>query len=295
MERRAALCAVALCLAMILAPTAMASRLDHTSVSPQICYPTSVSRSEDGTELRKYYDLSPEEDPAGIPRSDFEQDGFRYALVELLEQELPEQESRPYTETVSVESPDKDMASVLSLLPQEKESITEDGFLGTLELQLETVQVEPAGYGSSTREVSATRTYPDLASQDTQAIPKTVEEDGRALTLQGITWQSTGGGHFTATATYTGTATSSYVTGYTVTADYSGTVSRIALDRVRYVAIFEGSPLEPALSLPEPDGTSSGFPWGYVLAPIACVLLVGGGIGAALVVKHRREEGGGGA
>ena len=33
-----------------------------------VCYPTSVTRSEDGTELRKYYDLSPEEDPAGIPR-----------------------------------------------------------------------------------------------------------------------------------------------------------------------------------------------------------------------------------
>ena len=43
-------------------------------------------------------------------------------------------------------------------------------------------------------------------------------------------------------ATYTGSATSSYVKGYTVTADYTGTVSRIALNRTRYVAIFEGTP-----------------------------------------------------
>ena len=259
-----------------------------------VCYPTSVTRSEDGTELKKYYDLSPEEDPTGIPRSDFEQDGFRYTLVDLLEQELPEQESRQHTETVSLESPDKDMASVLALLPQEKEFITEAGFLGTLKLQLETVQVEPAGYGSATREVSATRTYPDLVSQDTQFLPKTIQDHGRTLTLQGVTWQSTGtaGNRFTATATYTGTASSSYVTGYIVTADYTGTVSRITLDRVRYVAIFEGTPLAPALSLPEPGEISSGFPWPYVAVPVLCVLLAGGGVGAALWVRHRREDGG---
>lgn len=118
-----------------------------------------MSRSEDGTEIRKYYDLGPEEDPAGIPRSDFEQDGFRYTLIDLLKQELPENESRQHTETVSLESKSKDMESVLALLPQEKEFITEDGLSGVLTLQLDTVQVEVAGYGSSTREVSATRSY----------------------------------------------------------------------------------------------------------------------------------------
>ena len=53
------------------------------------CYPTSVTRSEDGREVRKVYDLSPEEDPAGIPRSDFQQDGVRYTLVDLLKQDPP--------------------------------------------------------------------------------------------------------------------------------------------------------------------------------------------------------------
>ncbi|UQT47036.1 cell wall anchor protein [Flavonifractor plautii] len=215
----------------------------------QVCYPTSVTRSEDGTEIRKVYDLSPEQDPAGIPRSDFEQDGFHYTLTDLLQQELPEHESRPHTETVSLESKSKDMESVLALLPQEKEFVTEDGLSGTLSLQLDTVQVEAAGYGSSTREVSATRSYPNLASQDTASIPKSIEEDGRNLTLQNIDWRTDNtasvagynlGDCYTAVATYTGTATSSYVTGYTVTADYTGTVSRIALNRVRYVAIFEG-------------------------------------------------------
>ena len=57
----------------------------------------------------------------------------------------------------------------------------------------------------------------------------------------------------TAVATYTGTATSSYVTGYNVSAEYSGTVSRIALDRVRYVAVFEGTEIKPVVTLPEID------------------------------------------
>ena len=87
-------------------------------------------------------------------------------------------------------------------------------------------------------------------SQDTANIPKTIEDNGRTLTLQGIDWQTDNtattdgyalGDRFTAVATYTGTATSSYVTGYTVTADYAGTVSRIALNKTRYVAIFEGT------------------------------------------------------
>lgn len=47
--------------------------------------------------------------------------------MDLLKQELPEHESRQHTETVTLESKSKDMASVLALLPQEREFITEDG------------------------------------------------------------------------------------------------------------------------------------------------------------------------
>ena len=153
--------------------------------------------------------------------------------------------------------------------------------MGTLTLQLDTVRVEVAGYGSSTKEISATRSYPNLAGQDTQYIPKTIEEDGRTLTLQTVKWQTDNtanmdgyavGDRFTAVATYTGTATSSYVKGYTVTADYTGTVSRIALNRVRYVAIFEGEPLEPAVPMeglgtawPSSTGRPSCFRWEWSL------------------------------
>ena len=296
MKRKLALCAAVLCLTMALAPSALAAEsvvVTPVPNTPEVCYPTSVSRSEDGTEIRKYYDLSPEDDPAGIPRSDFEQDGYRYTLIDLLKQELPENESRPHTETVSLQSKSKDMESVLALLPQEKEFITEDGLSGILTLRLDTVQVEVAGYGSSTREVSATRSYPNLASQDTANIPKTIEDNGRTLTLQNISWQTDNtasmdgyamGDRFTAVATYTGSATSSYVKGYTVTANYTGTVSKINLNTVRYVAIFEGTPLQPVESS-EP----ASFNWAVILVPIGVVALAGVGTGAALFIRHRRE------
>ena len=190
------------------------------------------------------------------------------------------------------------MESVLALLPQEKEFISDDGLVGNLTLRLDTVQVEPAGYGSSTKEVSAKRSYPNLTGQDTQYIPKTIEENGRTLTLQEIQWQTDNtattdgyalGDRYTAIATYTGSATSSYVTGYTVTAEYTGTVSRIALNRVRYVAIFEGTPIQPMLPV-ETDAVTPAFRWSYVLIPLGVVAVAGAGIGGALLLKHRKEN-----
>ena len=286
---RLAALSVAAVLSCALLPAAHAVEL------PEVCYPTSIQCSEDKTELKKIYDLSPDADPAGIPRSDFEKDGYHYTLVDLLRQELPENESRQHTEHVSVESAKKDMESVLALLPQECEFITDDGLTGTLTLKLDTVQVEPSGYGSSTKQLSVKRSYPNLAEQDTQYIPKTIEDNGRTLTLSDIQWQTDNTANmdgyavadrYTAVATYTGSATSSYVKGYTVTADYSGTVSHIALDRVRYVAIFEGTPIQPAISVAK----NATFRWSYVLVPLGVVAAAGAGVGGALLVKHRREN-----
>lgn len=297
-----------LLLAVVLAAVTCMSPI---ALAAEVCYPTAVEESEDGGEIRKVYDLGPGQDPAGIPRSDFEQNGVRYTLTDLLKQEMPEYQERQHTEEVSLESKNKDMASILALLPQQKEFVTEDGLSGTLTLQLDTVQVETAGYGKSTKTVTTTRRYPNLGSQDTSYIPKTVEENGRTMTLQDISWQTDNtanmddyalGDRYTAVATYSGTATSSYVTGYTVTAKYEGTVSRIALDRVRYVAIFEGTEIKPVVTLPEiedpaamPDKTSTdggfSFNWGYILIPLGVVVLIGGGVGAALFLKKRNESG----
>ena len=178
-----------------------------------------------------------------------------------------------------------------------------------LSLKLDTVNVEVSGYGSSTRAVSVTRSYPNLSGQDTSYIPKEITDNGRTLELASIDWQVDNTANedgyavadrYTAIATYTGSATSSYIKGYTVTADYSGTVSRIALNKVRYVAIFEGVPLNPVEPEPTPDPEPSAevqepaapiqFHWAYVLVPLGVIALAGAGIGAALFIKKRREN-----
>ena len=295
MKRMLSLCAAALCLTMALTPAALAADFEPAVPDAKVCYPTAIIRSDDGTELKKIYDLSPEDDPAGIARSDFEKDGYHYTLTDLLKQELPENESRQHTEHVSVESAKKDMESVLALLPQEREFITDDGLMGTLTLRLDTVQVEPSGYGSSTKEISTKRSYPNLAEQDTQYIPKTIEDNGKTLTLADIQWQTDNTANmdgyavadrYTAVATYTGSTTSSYIKGYTVTADYTGTVSRIALNRVRYVAIFEGTPIAP-IQIDSPNTLS--FNWLYIAIPICAVAAAGAGVGIMLFMRHRKE------
>lgn len=300
MKRKIIPTLLALALTAALIPSVLAAQ------PPSTCYPTSVTRSEDGAQIRKVYDLGPEDDPAGIPRSDFEQEGYHYTLTDLLKQEAPEREERFHTETVALDSKSKDMESVLALLPAQREFTTEDGLTGVLSLKLDTVNVEVSGYGSSTRAVTATRSYPNLTSQDTSYIPKEITDNGRTLELASISWQTDNTANedgyavadrYTAIATYTGSATSSYVKGYTVTADYSGTVSRIALNKVRYVAIFEGTPLAPVEPEPTPEPTPEvqetapiQFHWAYVLVPLGMIAAIGAGVGAALYVKKRRES-----
>ena len=298
---------------LLLVAAALAACMSPLALAADVCYPTAVEQNEDGSEIRKVYDLAPDQDPAGISRSDFEQNGVHYTLTDLLKQEMPEYQERSHVEEVTLSSKSKDMETILSLLPQQKEFVTEDGLSGTLTLQLDTVQVETAGYGTSSKTVTTTRRYPNLGSQDTQYIPKTVDENGRTMTLQDISWQTDNtasmddfalGDRYTAVATYSGTATSSYVTGYTVTAKYEGTVSKIALDRVRYVAVFEGTEIKPVVTIPEiedptatPDKTAAetdggfSFNWAYVLVPLGLVIAAGGGVGAALFLKRRRESG----
>ena len=75
--------------------------------------------------------------------------------------------------------------------------------------------------------------------------------------------------------------------------------SRIALNKTRYVAIFEGTPLQPAepvddgLEATDPAPAAS-FNWPLLLAPLGLIAAAGGGIGIALFLKRRSElaEGG---
>ena len=70
----------------------------------------------------------------------------------------------------------------------------------------------------------------------------------------------------------------------------TGTVSRIALNKTRYVAIFEGTAIEPLAPLPDSGSSPVQFNWAYILVPLGVVFAAGGVIGGCLLYKRKHES-----
>lgn len=259
-------------------------------------YPSQVSYNLNNGifEVRKTYEMQVDEEPSAQVKQSFEQDGYSFVLTDMLRQELPEQQSKEYTETVTVSSESKELTAILPLLADTKAVTTEDGFTGTLKLDTGSITVEPAGYKNNSWTVSATRTYPNLSSMDLEYIPKTTTENGRTLNFSTVDWQTdntenvdddTIGNRFSAVVTYTGTASSRNVTGYTVTAQYSGEVKKVSLDKVQYVAVFHGTPIAP-----QEVAKESVMDWRYLAIPGGLVLLCLVGFITAKIKNKRKGQ-----
>jgi len=110
-------------------------------------------------------------------------------------------------------------------------------------------------------------------------VPKSIEDSGRTLTLADVQWQEAGG-FYNAAATYTGTASSKYATGYTVTADYKGDVTRTSCDTVIYTAVFS--------SVGAAASSKSGvdFNWLWLLLPVGAAALGGCGYAGYKGYRH---------
>lgn len=228
-------------------------------------YPIEVQEylEGDSPRIKKVYQLSLNEDPAGIPTGDFERDGRLYYLLDMTRKDEVGVDTQPHTETVTLDSDTGKLEEVLKRLDPELEIATEDGYTGTLALDYTSVTVEAAGYATKTRTLSAARTYPNLSDADLSLIPKTIEDGGKTLTLADVQWeeaeQMEAGAavtRYTATATYGGTSSTQYATGYTVTANYVGEVARTDCKVVTYTAIF-GSMEAPAKA-EQPQAEESG-------------------------------------
>ncbi len=275
MKRTAALCLAAL-LACSLAIPAMAA---------DILYPVEVTEYMEGdsSRLKKIYVLTPADDPSLIPTEDFDREGQTYTLLDITRQDQVETDTRDYTETVTLESKTKDMDAILPQLTATLEVDTEEGYTGVLTLDTASIQVEAAGYSTSTRAVTAARTYPNLSDADVSLIPKSIEDGGRTLELANIQWQEAGE-FYTATATYTGTASSKYATGYTVTAEYSGEVSKTTNDTVTYAAVFSANPTQMQTA------AKSGMNWRWLLVLPAGAAAAGLFFGGKFLLKKHKSK-----
>lgn len=247
-------------------------------------YPTEIRETDEGGKhrLEKVYMLSAADNPNNIPTDEFEREGYHYTLMDIVRQDYSESDAKEYSETVTINSKTKDMASIMPQLASTKEVETDDGYAGTLTLDTASIKVEAAGYTSSSRTVTASRTYPNLSDADTSYIPKSVTENGRTLQLADIQWQESSNG-YTANATYTGSATSQYATGYTVTANYVGQVSKTISGEIIYTAVFSGTPIVAMAEV------GSNFAWLLVLVVAA---VIGGAIygGRILIRKYKAKK-----
>ena len=247
--------ALSLLLVLILLPgSAMAADPDAPKQAqavppPAAVYPAEVHASEENGvhRLEKVYYLTARDDPAAIPTEDFDREGLHYTLLDVLKTDLTETDSKDYVEVITLESATKDVGEIIKTLEPELEVVTEDGYSGILTPDYTKINVEAAGYKTNSWTVSAKRTYPNLSDADVSLIPKSIEDGGRTLTLADVDWQEANTDyvdgaalavHYTAVASYTGTATGRSVTGYTVTVDYSGEVSKSSSDTVIYTAVF---------------------------------------------------------
>ena len=239
-----------LALFLILSLCVVPAMASEAATELSTAYPAEVRSSEIGGvyRLEKVYYLTAKDDPADIPTADFEREGRTYTLLDLLKNDRTETDTREHIEIVTLESDTKDMAEITKRIEPGVEITTEDGYTGTLTADYTTLQVEASGYKTRSRTVTAERSYPNLSDADVSLIPKSIEENGRTLTLADVKWQEAAvdpmDGYevplrYTAVASYTGTATSKYATGYTVTVEYKGDVTRTSCDTVVYTAVFE--------------------------------------------------------
>ena len=303
-----ALCA----LALFVAGTTPAIAADPSL--PSSYYPISVEEYTYGPldELRinKVYQLSLSDDPSLIPTEDFERGGRHFYLLDMTRKDEVGVDVQAHTETVTLASDTDKMDDILQRLDAEMEVTTEDGYTGTLRLDHTSVQVTTDGYKTSTKSLSATRTYPSLSDADVALIPKTITDNGSTLTLADVQWASSGvldgeGNivtHYTAVATYTGSVSTRYATGYTVTANYVGEVAKTDCSVMIYTAVFGSveapkesdtseEPDAPGESV-DPDGISvTSINWAELKTPllisgIVLVLIIGGGF-ALRKIKRR--------
>jgi hypothetical protein len=229
---------------------------------PAGMYPVDVTETVDGAfrQIVKTYELNPDESPDDIPRTDFERSGFKYTLTDILRKESANMETRDHTETVTLNTDTKETPKILPLLSQTMEFKSEDGFVGVLTLDVPSVKVETAGTKTTSYTTSVTREYPRLSTNDTELVPKTVTDKGKTYYLAGVEWKVGNystvdyeriADYYTAVATYTATGSSTKVTGYITTAEYKGTLAKLAQGRPVYTAHFIGEEIRTPLEMTE--------------------------------------------
>jgi hypothetical protein len=231
-----------------------------------------------GWQIVKTYELCDGENPEDIPREAFERNGWKFTLTDIIRHETANAETRGHTETVTINTETKELEQILPLFPPSMEYKDDDGFIGIITLDVSSITVETAGTKKSSYTMSVTREYPNLSINDTSLVPKTVVDRGTTYSLASVDWKAGNYAtvdyeripeYYTAVATYTTTGTSTKVTGYVTTAEYTGTLAKLSQGKAIFMAYFTGEEIRTPLEMasPAPVATPAPTP-GLAAAPM---------------------------
>ena len=246
----------------------------------------------------KTYELPPDTDPDTLKEPAFDYEGFTYTWAYTTQEEHPFRESKSAVETVTVETPKKDMATLLEYLPPTVPY--DDGtFTGELALDHTSIVTIVAGYKTQYGTVTDTRTIGPLDRNDMSYVPATTVKNGVTLSLANVQWQVVGTdlvgetlapSAYQAVATYSAPISYQVPTGYITTADYKGEVTSEGVGSVTYTVVYTGTEIVPE----EPEPVE---PTQRVLPTFALVGTVMGGIllltaligGTIYLLLHRKN------
>jgi len=201
--------------------------------------------------IRKTYSLPPDINPAVISTEDFDMLGQRFTFAYVLQQSTSNETAMEVRQTVTIETRSRDLNDIIPNLESEI-WYERDGFAGTLVLDIRSITSEVAGTSRHTSTATRQRTFPHLSSADSSQIPRTITDGGITFHLSNVDWQSNSmsavdglpvASSYTANATYTAQVTQTRTTGYTITAEYVGTVFRTTQGTTLFTAVFYGEPI----------------------------------------------------
>lgn len=206
--------------------------------------------------LTEVYNVPSEVNPEDLIKSDFSSQSFVYTFESITKDETKTESVKNIEQEVSIPVESKNLNDNLSLLNAYINYTDEEGYQGNLYLLPDTVKIVIDGYASKNSIISDTKTYTGLEYNDPTLIPQTVQKNGYTLSISSIDWNEEGmvqdgtiPATFSATATYTKSVSSSYATGYTMTAKYKGDVSKTSIENIKYTINYLGTEIESEITV----------------------------------------------
>ena len=225
---------------------------------------TTIQNLNGSQQLIKTYTLPPGTDPQTLIEEPFEQEGDRYTFADIVKEENQVSDRKYHTETVTLETDTKNLASILEQLSATLDY--DDGvYSGVLNLDHTAIRTEAAGYTSQAKNITETKTIGPLDRNDMSYVPATTVKNGVTLNLSNVDWQIIGTdlvgdmlapASYQAVATYSGKSYSKVATGYVTSADYVGEITRSDVESVTYRVTYLGTQTGEASTPPTRGGIS---------------------------------------